>query len=85
MNAARKTAITRRNAIELTISYLRRDEDLGVKLGRLGLPEVVNLALHMIQAMATVMEDENGGRDAAIESLQRQLYEANAHLAETDT
>ena len=84
MTNARATAITRRNAIEMTLAYLRRDEDFGVRLGRLGMTELISETIHLAQAIATVMEEENGGREGAIKSLQRQLYEANAQLAGTD-
>ena len=84
MTNVRAAAITRRNAIEMTLAYLRRDEDFGVRLGRLGMAELINVTIHLVEAMATVMEEENSGREGAIESLQRQLYEANAQLAGTD-
>ncbi len=84
MTNVRAAAITRRNAIEMTLAYLRRDEDFGVRLGRLGMAELINVTIHLAEAMATVMEEENSGREGAIESLQRQLYEANAQLAGTD-
>lgn len=66
---------TRRNAIALTLAYLRQDEDLGAQLGHLGMPEILNVTVHLTQAMATVMEGECDSREAAIESLEQQLAE----------
>lgn len=68
----------RRNAMELTLAYLRQDDDLGLKLGRLGFDGICGVATHLLEAMANVLESEAGSKEAAAESLQRQLAEAMA-------
>ncbi|MET7983012.1 hypothetical protein [Streptomyces sp. NPDC005281] len=68
----------RRAAMDLTLAHLRHDDDLGLKLGRLGLDGIIGVATHLIEAMANTLEKECGSKGAAATSLTRQLAESSA-------
>lgn len=74
--AAQHQQRDRRNAMELTVAHLRHDDDLGEKLGRLGLDGICGVAAHLIEAMANTLEKECGSKEAAAKSLAQQLAEA---------
>lgn len=74
--AAQLLTRNRRSAMELTRACLRRDDDLGERLGRLGYDGIIGVAVHLLEAMAATLEKECGSREAAAESLAQQLVEA---------
>lgn len=82
---------TRRSAMELTLHRLIHqaepetyEESIYGTLVRLcpaGFDDMVALVIHLADAAAAVLERECGSREAAIESLRRQLAEADGPVA----